>query len=208
MTTPPTYPSGGTKLSLVDSFEVHRQMVITLFIATLGLVVILIAGLFSPYSPALMVVAAAGALGGFVSALRRLYTFQKVFPTDFLKNRRRINGYLVVYSMIPSLVGAIAAVVLYLIFAAELIKGGTFPNFHLSTVDLAGSEFHNFVQNWQPVESTDYAKAFVWSFIAGFSERFVPNLLDHFASVSEGNLVQSGNGVSKADLPVDDAQKE
>lgn len=166
-----------------DSFEIHRQMVVSLFLATVFLCLVLaVAFIFSSIT-ALMTVIAAGALGGFVSALRRLYTFQRIFPSDLFKNwPRKLNLYLVVYSMIPPLVGAIAAVAIYLIFAAGLLKGGMFPEFHLSLCNPQPNDFYNFVHNWQPVLPSDYAKAIVWAFIAGFSERFVPDILERLSS--------------------------
>jgi hypothetical protein len=84
--------------------------------------------------------------------------------------------------MIPPLIGAIAAVTLYLIFAAGLVTGTMFPEFHLSPLNPRADDFDNFVQNWQPVLPTDYAKAIVWGFIAGFSERFVPDILNRLSS--------------------------
>jgi hypothetical protein len=84
--------------------------------------------------------------------------------------------------MIPPLVGAIAAATLYVIFAAGLIKGDMFPLFHLSAVNPRPDDFDNFVNNWQPVAPIDYAKAIVWAFIAGFSERFVPDMLERLGT--------------------------
>lgn len=183
MAQPPSTESGsGHPLQAGDAFEIHRQMVIALFTATLIVSVALAAGLIASRVTALMVVAAGGALGGFVSALRRLYAFQRVFPENFFRSMRRINLYLIVYSMIPSLVGAIGAVVLYMVFASGLVKGDLFPAFELAQIDPKRDEFQNFISNWQPAAAIDYAKALVWSFIAGFSERFVPDLLDRFAS--------------------------
>jgi hypothetical protein len=180
-------PGAGPPLQAGDAFEIHRQMVIALFSATLIVSIALAAGLIASRVTALMVVAAGGALGGFVSALRRLYAFQRVFPQNFFRSMRRINLYLIVYSMIPSLVGAIGAVVLYMIFASGLVKGDLFPAFDMSHVDPNRDDFQNFVANWQPSGPIDYAKALVWSFIAGFSERFVPDLLDRFASSQRQN---------------------
>jgi hypothetical protein len=171
-----------------DAFEVHRQLVVSLFFATLMVSTILGVSLYFSNVTALMVVAASGALGGFVSALRRLYTFQRVFPVNFFKNWRKADMYLIIYSMIPSLVGAIAAVILYLIFASELTKSDMFPKFHLSQANTKLDDFQNFVANWQPILPSDYAKALVWSFLAGFSERFVPDLLEHFATSTRQKL--------------------
>jgi len=181
-------PPVDTGLQPGDAFEVHRQMVIALFTATLILSAILAGGLLFSRVTVLMVVAAAGALGGFVSALRRLYVFQRIFPVNFFKTRRKVDFYLIIYSMIPSLVGTIAAVALYLIFASGLVKGDLFPQFHLSPVSHRPDDFQNFVFNWQPVAPADYAKTLVWSFIAGFSERFVPDLLERFASSQQQTL--------------------
>ena len=187
----------GTSISATDAFEVHRQMVIALFIATLFLSVLLTLGLYiSDRSgqfrvTALMAVAASGALGGFVSALRRLYAFQSVFPTNFFGQSRGISLYLVIYSMIPPLIGVIASVVLYLIFAAGLIKGDMFPNFHPSSKGGKSDDFQNFISNWQPILSTDYAKAIVWGFVAGFSERFVPDILDRLGTVQQNEPTPS-----------------
>lgn len=172
-----------------DAFEVHRQMVIALFIATLLLCILLGIGLIFLKVTALMTVAAAGALGGFVSALRRLYAFQRVFPLNFFKSwHKEIDYYLIIYSLIPSLVGAIAAVTLYLVFASKLVESNMFPEFHLSNVNHMADNFQDFVENWQPKLPMDYAKAIVWGFLAGFSERFVPDLLEHFASSQQQEM--------------------
>jgi hypothetical protein len=87
--------------------------------------------------------------------------------------------------MIPPLVGIIASVVLYLIFAAGLVTGDLFPKFHLSEGNLKSDDFQNFISNWQPVLATDYAKAIGWGFIAGFSERFVPDILDRIGAMKK-----------------------
>ena len=184
---PPSAAPASPPLQAGDAFEIRRQMVIALFSATLIVSIALAAGLIASRVTALMVVAAGGALGGFVSALRRLYAFQRVFPQNFFRSMKRINLYLIVYSMIPSLVGAIGAVVLYMIFASGLVKGDLFPAFDMSQVDPNRDDFQNFIANWQPSGPIDYAKALVWSFIAGFSERFVPDLLDRFASSQRSN---------------------
>jgi len=169
-----------------DAFEIHRQMVIALFVATVFICGILGVGIaLTSHVTVLMAVAGAGALGGFVSALRRVYTFQRVFPVNFFTSWRKVNFYLVVYSMIPSLVGTIAAVTLYVVFASGLMTGEIFPKFAWAAGSVRTNNFHDFVWNWAPADAVDYGKALVWGFIAGFSERFVPDLLTRLASTEQ-----------------------
>jgi hypothetical protein len=124
----------------------------------------------------LLILMLAGALGGFMSLLQRIQNT----PTggDPLISIFEIqNGAFSLY--LAPVSGAIFAVLLYLIFLGKLVSGGIFPEgltpFHLS---------------WGPVHWTadpqmtpdNYAKLVVWSFIAGFAERFVPDTLDRLVS--------------------------
>ena len=168
----------------LDAFEVHRQMVVWLFFSTLVLCTVLAAGLGFGFFSALTAVAFAGALGGFLSALRRLYAFQRIFPPDlFFRLNRKTSLYLVIYSLIPSLVGAIAAVALYTLFASNLITGTVFPSFGSSGLPPSPEEsFRHFIQNYRPKSDTEYAKSLIWGFIGGFSERFLPDILERMAA--------------------------
>jgi hypothetical protein len=124
----------------------------------------------------------AGAGGGFVSSLRRLYTFQDIFPRRrYVQLFRRMNFYVVAYSFVPALVGMIGAVILSLIFAAGLLRGDLFPEFHCAAGKTC-ADFHGFVADWSPDGPAANAKAIVWGFIAGLSERFVPDILNRLSS--------------------------
>jgi hypothetical protein len=170
--------------------DAHRLLVMWLFIATLFLSVAFMALMLyldrTGSGPSIMVVViVSGALGGFVSSLRRLYSFQDVFPRkQYVELFRRTNVYVVAYSFVPALVGMIGAAVIYVVFAAGLLKGGVFPEFHC-VVDKC-ADFVNVVRNWSPNGAAEYNKAIVWGFIAGFSERFVPDILNRLGSKSSG----------------------
>jgi hypothetical protein len=167
-------------------FSVHRQLVFWLFAATFLLVaattfVLLNAGGSVGEVKIAPVVAIAGTLGAFVSALRRIYSFENIFPSmeyqTFLKGA---NIYVIAYSSIPPLVGAIAAIVIYLVFSSKMLESALTPAFICDIEKCAN--FMNFLDHWKPDKPTDYAKAIVWGFIAGFSERFVPDILNRFSS--------------------------
>jgi hypothetical protein len=81
----------------------------------------------------------------------------------------------------------IGAVMVYLLFAAGLLKGDLFPEFHCAVGQCA--DVHGFISNWSPIGAAANAKAIVWGFIAGFSERFVPDILNRMGS---GNAKETG----------------
>ncbi len=185
-----TEPETGKPAKIADqeTLDAHQLLVLCLFISTtvIGLAFLILILYFDKTGrggvTVMVAVIAAGAGGGFVSSLRRLYSFQDIFPKrEYIKLFQRMNFYVIAYSFVPALVGIIGAVILYLLFAAGLLKGDLFPEFHCAGVQTC-NDFHDFVTNWRPDTPTDYAKAIVWGFIAGFSERFVPDILNRLGS--------------------------
>jgi len=171
---------------LQSEFDAHRTIVLWLFCATIllvstsGILILFVDNILSN-APVILVVIA-GILGSFVSALNRIYASKDVFPrgkyTHLLKSA---NIYLIAYSLIPPLVGAIGAAILYTMFAGGIISGGLFPEFACS--ELGGCQsYTDYLDKWKPKLPVDFAKLIVWGFISGFSERFVPNILNQIAS--------------------------
>lgn len=79
--------------------------------------------------PLLATVMLTGALGAFFSALTRLYSFNEL-PRVLIERKLTLPTIqLLMYSLIPPVVGAIAALVLYMAFAGNLITGDLFPHF-------------------------------------------------------------------------------
>jgi nitrate/nitrite transporter NarK len=176
----------------VSTFLAHRRMVVCLFISTVVIVALLAASLQRDNSSALVAIALTGALGGFVSALRRFYSFDPTVDSGpALRIFGRSIGYLLIYSLIPPLIGLVGALVIYVMFAGGLVNGPMFPTFAEIVDNCPGhpptclTHFQHFLNDWKPVTNADYAKAFIWGFIAGFSERFVPDMLSKLSAQSD-----------------------
>ena len=81
----------------------------------------------------------AGALGAFFSSLMRLYDFADLPKALVEPGLGQLpSGYLIIYSLVPSVIGAIAATVLYITFAAGLLEGALFPRFACKLMDESG----------------------------------------------------------------------
>ncbi len=104
-------------------------------------------------------VLAFGALGAAVSLVTRA------------RNKGQIGNITAIELISIQTIGAIFASLLTLIFIANFIGGRLFPDpdlfYHIIYVRPA------------------FAKLLIWSFIAGFSERFVPNLLNNIVKETE-----------------------
>lgn len=114
-----------------------------------------------------------GLVGGFVSIQQRVKNFGEE-ELDLLS----LSWFQVL--LIP-VYGGIFALVLYLAFLSNIIESPLFPHFASpafsqpipSTQDVA-----NFFAKTYPATGADLTKLLFWSFVAGFSERFVPQILD------------------------------
>jgi hypothetical protein len=128
----------------------------------------------------LLVLMVAGSVGGFVSLQQRIQNTPSGDP--LLAIFELENGKFSLY--LAPVSGAIFAVLLYFIFLGNLLSGVIFPE------NLTPFHFYWGVQKtaWgvvpgaNPVAFVDYAKLVVWSFIAGFAERFVPDTLDRLVN--------------------------
>jgi len=87
------------------------------------------------------------------------------------------------YLWLSPLLGSIFAVVLGAMFTAGLLKGTLFPDFYIAqSAGHQGLSFFHFTWTTLPKSGEEYAKLFVWAFIAGFAERLVQDSLDRLAS--------------------------
>lgn len=133
-------------------------------------------------SVALPSVLVCGVIGGFVSLQRRLkdLTLQDL---ELLANSK-------VYLMLAPMVGGVLAMVLYLIFLSGLLRGDMFPEFVSLSADKT-TGFPTIFEQYGKYGFSDYAKLLVWAFIAGFSEKFVTNVLGRFEGAAVATISQN-----------------
>ncbi|MBZ5724555.1 MAG: hypothetical protein LAP87_06115 [Acidobacteriia bacterium] len=148
-----------------------------------------------PFFAVLATAIYAGVMGGAVSCTRRL----GAVPTrgDALGSIHALKNSRYVLYFAP-LTGAVFAVITMLLFIGHVITGTVFPAFQ--DLAAAGHGRWPFVDTLVPANSQAYALLFLWCFIAGFAERFIPDTL--------AQLTQRANAQSAAADPAKKALKK
>lgn len=121
-----------------------------------------------------------GLVGGFVSIQQRVKNFGNE-ELDLLS----LSWFQIL--LIP-VYGGIFALVLYLGFLSNIVEGPLFPHFAgpaFSQPIPSTQDISNFFSQTYPATGADLTKLLFWSFVAGFSERFVPQILDQSQTKSE-----------------------
>jgi len=120
-----------------------------------------------------------GIIGGFVSIQQRLKTID--------------NEELIVLSgswstiLIIPIYGGIFALVLYVLFLSGLVAGDLFPKFWIPTFGETPTTQNivDLLSKTYPSKGQDLAKLIFWSFVSGFSERFVPQIIQSVVKQKE-----------------------
>ncbi|MEQ6889233.1 hypothetical protein ABE957_11160 [Halomonas sp. CS7] len=120
-------------------------------------------------------------IGGFVSIQQRL---NKVTEEELVL----LDASWFQILLVP-IFGGVFALVLYLLFLSGIVAGDLFPAFSFPTREdiPEGEDFMlRIFRDTYPSSGPDLAKLLFWSFVAGFTERFVPQLISKVTSrVSE-----------------------
>jgi len=133
-----------------------------------------------------------GAMGGLLSMQQRYQSVSREGDpihniSELMQNWSRL--------FLPAISGAIFAVLLYMLVIAGLLEGELFPKFLPEVTkqpepanQLVGTALSDLLQQGRPASRRDYAKLIIWSFIAGFAERYIPDTLSRFISRKEANI--------------------
>ena len=128
----------------------------------------------------------AGCVGGSITLLKRIKQEEEAVL-------RRLAGSWIA-ALLPMLYGGVMAAIAYLLFMSEVLSGeggeglfrsNLFPNFRLPDV---GDELLTIkhVLAIRPESINDWGKLIVWCFIAGYSEKFVSDVLDSLLKKETG----------------------
>jgi len=126
----------------------------------------------------------AGCLGASIGILKRI-TQDPPFVTELAQSR--------IATLMPLLYGGLMAGVAYLLFLSGLLSGdggngllttNLFPNFE-SAAD-AEASFVSYLEV-RPETMADVGKLMVWCFLAGYSERFVADILGQLEGKTSAN---------------------
>jgi hypothetical protein len=132
--------------------------------------------------PLFFVIMVAGMIGALISILRRLQGALTAPPSSDLGSELSALAYERRMTLISLYSGAVFAIVLYVTFVAglsEIVGGGLAPAIAVPAKNPdEGTNFFIFVTEVGPKAPADYARVILWSFIAGFFEQFVPDVLD------------------------------
>jgi hypothetical protein len=125
----------------------------------------------------MLIVFFTGVVGGIVGLQNRLKNFT---DEDLLLLNKSV-----MYLLLAPLVGGFMAMLLKVLFISGLLDGQMFPTFVSNSGDAGTAEkgigvlFEVRAESYQ-----DYGKLVFWSFVAGFSERFVTRIISRFESGS------------------------
>lgn len=153
---------------------------ISAIIAFGGLISVLVMARLHLHGDMLMAVFFAGSVGAVVNNYFRLANLSATpGASKAALNRPAVTMQLYVSLFVSGILGFVA----YGLFLSGLLQGALFPEF-VSLEDHYQS-LSTLLRDVSPKTNLDTSKAIMWAFVAGFSERLIPNILDSLIRKTE-----------------------
>jgi hypothetical protein len=135
-----------------------------------------------PGKPLVASVSLFGLLGGYLSVLLRLGVLR--WGLQHAANYQQVDRVfwnLFLNVVLSTVQGGLCAIVLYFMFSSNVLNSPAFPDF-LSALDDARQKFQPlhgepYIPRGMDLNHEQFAKLMLWSTIAGFAERLVPDIL-------------------------------
>ena len=163
--------------------KLYKHLIITAVAAFSGLMIVLIAARAELYTNIMMMVFFSGTIGAVVNNYYRLSRLSK---QEEIESSELNKPGIIIQMYVSLFLSGILGFVAYGLFMSGLLQGELFPKFS-DNINQPYGDLYSFLVSVQPKNNSDAAKAIVWAFVAGFSERFIPNVLDSLVSRSEQN---------------------
>ncbi|MGL6570864.1 hypothetical protein ACSZOI_14920 [Aeromonas caviae] len=150
----------------------YKHLAISGLISFGGLALILLLQTIPLISNIMTAIFFAGSVGAVINNYYRLARLHDSDAITHISQPRVIVTQFYVSLLFSGILGFIA----YGLFASSLLQGDLFPRFkHMEHPYVS---LQTLLTLASPATNLDAAKAVIWAFIAGFSERFVPNAID------------------------------
>ena len=165
----------------VQSVRLVSQRLLVCLLSVVALLLILFVVLMSTDRiVTLPVILLFGALGAFISLQRRLKDFSEEDLTLFRES--------IAYTLLAPVAGAVMAGILYLLLISGLLGGQLFPEINADTPAANSASGITKLFQAEAKGAVDYAKLLFWCFVAGFSERFVTDIIGRFSDQASNSL--------------------
>lgn len=154
----------------------YWHLSVTGFLAFAGFAAALLIARMGGFSDLLLLVLMAGSTGAVINNYYRLAKLSTVDQAVFDQADHHVFTMQIYVSL---LVSAVLGIIMYGLCLSGLIAGDLFPAFKGEQADY--TNVTELMRNVSPAGNIDAAKAVVWTFIAGFSEKLIPNMIDRMA---------------------------